>query len=83
MTHFPFLLVASMSENEADIEGSQEKGRTDWVPGDIPKLLNQSEANSPPGLANIPDKKSSLCLNPVVGDWHFSLFSVEDFSKIR
>lgn len=46
-----------MSENEADIEGSQEKGRTDWVPGDIPKLLNQSEANSPPGLANIPDKK--------------------------
>lgn len=46
-----------MSENEVDAEGSKESGRTDWVPGDTPKPLNQREANSPPGLANTQDKE--------------------------
>lgn len=57
-----FLLVAGMSENEVDAEGNKESGRTDWVPGDIPKPLNQHEANSPPGLANT--QESLLCLKP-------------------
>lgn len=71
-----------------------KKREADWVPGDMPKPLNQYKANSPLGLANIQDKKNLFCLNPfeldsyyhvkyVVGVWHFSFLSVEDFLKIR